>query len=529
MSAKPRRLRFDSLEPRIVLSAAPTGGAVLVNDLVAHVQSAEYASAAMAAVGDRQIAVFEGKGLNDATGIFAEVTGNSGTIVRASFRVNTTIRGEQHAPGLAAARDGSFVVTWAGRGAGDKAGVFFQRFDRDGVALGEETLANVTTGGLQGEPAIAVAVDGSITIVWSGTGAGDVSGVFLRRFDASGVAIGGETLVNTTTDDHQTSPSLALDTGGDLVVAWQSRHQDGSDWGVYAQRFDVLGTRIGGETQINVTTDQSQAAPDVAAAPDGGVVIAWQSREQDGDSWGVVARAFDTALMPANDEVVLNETTLGQQEKPWIAVAPDGQWLATWSSGQPDGSGWEAIARSFEADGTANAESFVSDAANGANSGHQRSSGLAINGDAAVLVWTGAGEMDHHGVYAQGAVFEIDNGAQQSPNIAPLGDRETATGELVEVVVTATDPNPLDTLTFLLDRDNSPADATLEPIGPYSARIVWTSPPSAAGQSFPFRVLVIDDGEPPLADSEDFIVMVAEANAEAADLSAADETFASFE
>lgn len=523
-------LSIEQLEARLALAATPVGGAELVNDLVVRVQSAEHASESVALVGDRQVVVFEGKGPVDPAGVFAEVTDDSGSVVRSSFRVNTTIRSEQHSPSVTVAGDGSFVVAWAGRGVGDKSGVFFQRFDRDGVAVGSETLANGTTGGVQAEPTVALDADGSIAIAWSGTGSGDVSGVFLRRFDADGGTLGGETLVNMFTSDHQTSPSLAYESGGDLIVAWQSRHQDGSDWGVYAQRFDSLGERVGEETQLNATTDQSQSSPDVAADPDGGVVVAWQSHGQDGDGWGIVAREFDDSVSPVGDEVVLNGETAGHQERVSVAVAADGQWLATWSSGQPDGAGWEAVARSFEPDGVAGDEQVVTAAASGINSGHQRFSGIAVTGDAATVVWTGNGETDHHGVYAQEFAVDANNGVHQSPDLAPIDDQMAAVGEVFEIVVTAIDPNPLDTLTFLLDPDNSPTDAVLEQLGNNTARIRWMPPASALGQDVPFRVLVVDDGDPPLADSEDFLVSVGEPSSESSLSEAAtDEAFSAFE
>ncbi len=512
-----------------MLSATPIGDELLVNDFTPRVQSTEGASMAAVAGNDTTVIVYEGQGPRVRQGVFAEILAADGQTLTPSFQVNSTLRGEQSAPTVAMSNDGAFVVAWAGRGPGDKEGVFVQRYTAAGVAQGGETLANQTVGGNQSEPAIAIAADGSFVVSWSGVGTGDVSGVFLRRFSSSGEALGGEVLVNSETADHQSSPSITFDVAGNLVVAWQSRHQDGSDWGVYAQRFDSAGARLGSESQLNATTEASQSAPDVAADPEGGVVVAWQSRGQDGDSWGVVARAFDETATPAGEEVILNDTTEGHQEGVSIAVAADGQWLASWSSGRPDGAGWEAVARSFEADGVANEEAVVTVGASGVNSGHQRPGGLAVRGDAATIVWTGAGASDLHGVYAQAFVFDVDNGVQQSPDLAPVENQATTVGGLIEVIVTATDPNPLDTLTFLLDLDNSPSGATLEQIGMNSARIRWTPPASAAGQSVPFRVLVIDDGEPPLADSEDFSVMVAEVDAGSAEGSAADEAFASLE
>ena len=50
---------------------------------------------------------------------------------------------------------------------------------------------------------------------------------------------GNEILVNTTTMNTQSNPSVAIRSSGEFVIAWDSWNQDGGDRGVYAQRFDV--------------------------------------------------------------------------------------------------------------------------------------------------------------------------------------------------------------------------------------------------------------------------------------------------
>lgn len=508
-----------------MLSVTSIGDELLVNDFVPRVQDAARSSAAVTASAETTIVVYEGKGPNDRHGVFAERLSAGGETLTPSFQVNSTRRGEQHSPAVASDEGGGFVVAWAGRGMGDKQGVYSQRFSADGLPLGEETRANETTGGKQAEPAIAVAGDGSFTIAWSGVGPGDDSGVFLRRFSASGDPIGGEVLVNREISDHQSSPDLAFDDSGSLVVAWQSRHQDGSDWGVYGQWFAADGSRMGGETSLNTTTVASQKAPTVANDPTAGVVVGWQSRDQDGDSWGVVAREFTANGVASSAEVLLNEETEGHQQDPAIAVADDGRWLTAWTDGKSDGAGREVVSRTFDASGIAGDTEPVNRETSGRNSGHQRSPALATLGDDAVIVWSGNGATDHDGVHGQRYAIDLDGGLQQPPQLAPIDDRSAGAGMPLEIIVTATDPNRFDMLTFLLDVDDSPAGATLEPIDNNTARIAWSPPMSSIGQNVLFRVIVIDDGEPPLADSEDFLINVTETGVVSPSAQAVDEAF----
>ena len=54
---------------------------------------------------------------------------------------------------------------------------------------------------------------------------------------AQGIRLGNEFQVNTYTTSSQDRPSVAADTDGGFVVAWTSVDQDGSEEGVFAQRF----------------------------------------------------------------------------------------------------------------------------------------------------------------------------------------------------------------------------------------------------------------------------------------------------
>jgi Ca2+-binding RTX toxin-like protein len=76
-------------------------------------------------------------------------------------------------------------------------------------------------------------------------------------------------------------------------VAWQSYGQDGSNNGIYAQRYAADGSKMGGEVLVNATTMDTQFIPAIAAMADGGYVVTWTSENQDGSSYGVYSQYFD--------------------------------------------------------------------------------------------------------------------------------------------------------------------------------------------------------------------------------------------
>ena len=120
---------------------------------------------------------------------------------------------------------------------------------------------------------------------------GDGGGVFAQRFSALGAKVGGEIQVNTSFVDDQAQPAIAVLDSGGFVIAWQG-YQPGEGDGIYFQRFNTNGGRLGGEVRANLTLQDQQVSPSIAALSGGGFVLSWQSYAQDGDEWGVYARRF---------------------------------------------------------------------------------------------------------------------------------------------------------------------------------------------------------------------------------------------
>ncbi len=154
------------------------------------------------------------------------------------------------------------------------------------TAQGVETLANTATGGTQdatttGLPrAVATDANGNFVVVWASSNAtqdGSGYGIYGQRFNAAGAKVGTEFRVNNYTTGDQTQPSVAMDANGNFVVAWTSNGQDGSVFGVYAQRYDASATKIGGEFKVNSTTASDQFTPIVAMNATGNFVVMWTS------------------------------------------------------------------------------------------------------------------------------------------------------------------------------------------------------------------------------------------------------------
>ncbi len=219
----------------------------------------------------------------DGLGVFARQFDNTGTPLQAAeFQVNTYTAGDQARPAVAADPAGDFVITWESYGQdGDGWGVFAQQFDPTGTPLHATDIpVNTTTTNDQRLPAVAMDGAGNFLVSWESYGQdGDSWGIYVQQFDPTGTAFyaGFDVPINTYTRDAQKRPAVAVDGAGNFVVTWISNNEISSGFDVYAQVISEAGFYVGGETLVNSTTAGDQFAPAVAMDRGGDFVIAWPS------------------------------------------------------------------------------------------------------------------------------------------------------------------------------------------------------------------------------------------------------------
>jgi hypothetical protein len=270
------------------------------------------------------------------------------------FRVNVETAGKQAKPVLARTGDDGFLVAWHSDGQdGSSYGIFARRFDGTPLGGGEFRVNEYTTG-LQYGPAVATAADGSFVVAWTGDGAGSLGhDIHARRFDAAGVAQGDSFRVNTYTPGNQSNPSVAADVAGDFVVTWTSPLQDGSESGVFGQRFDAAGAPLGSEFRVNTHTTDFQNSSAVASSPGGAFVVVWRSAGEDTSEGGIFARLYEADGDARGAPFRVNQYVTGNQFEPAVTMDAEGNFVVVWvSDGQNPGSGG-VFGRAFNAAGGA--------------------------------------------------------------------------------------------------------------------------------------------------------------------------------
>jgi hypothetical protein len=282
-------------------------------------------------------------------GIFGRRFAASGAPLGAEFRVNTYTTNEQGFPSIASDSAGNFVVVWESLiQDGDEAGVFGQRFAASGAPLGPEFRVNTYTTDAQDRPAVTSDGSGDFVVVWiSAQQDGSVRGIFGQRYAASGAPLGPEFLVNTYTTTHQRAPDVAADPSGNFVVVWSSYTQDGSNYGVFGQRYASSGAPLGPEFRHNTYTTSTQLRPAVTADASGNFVVVWRSFGQDGSNYGVFGQRYLSSGAPLGAEFRVNTYTTNSQFRPAVASDGSGSFVVVWDSYTQDGAGYGVFGQRF--------------------------------------------------------------------------------------------------------------------------------------------------------------------------------------
>lgn len=271
-----------------------------------------------------------------------------------SVNTTTSIPGGQGETKVTHLQDGGWLVTWHSAGPqGSDWNVYQQRYARSGTKMGLETQVNTHTLGSQVSPDVTALADGGWVVTWiNHEQDGSEEGVYQQRYTAAGTTVGVETQVNsTTTGDHGSATVTALADGG-WVVTWTGDEQDGVRSDVYQQRYAAAGTKAGIETQVNTDTTRSQGNSAVTALADGGWVVAWQAHDLGSSDNDIFQQRYAASGAKVDVQTQVNTTTTGNQSSATVTALADGGWVATWTGDKQGGARNDVYQQRYAASGT---------------------------------------------------------------------------------------------------------------------------------------------------------------------------------
>jgi phage terminase large subunit-like protein len=232
------------------------------------------------------------------------------------------------APDVAVAADGTATVVWSARTNG-RFTVYMRR-----IGPGETGPVTALSDPSQDAfaPQVAVAPDGTATVAWIRSDGSNFL-VQARRVDPAG-SVDASTKNLSQTGQDAAAPRVDVGPDGTATVVW--KRYDGAHYLVEERRLTPAGERLPAEA-TNVLSEAGQDAvePAVAAGPDGTATVAWS--RYDGAHSIVQTRRIDAAGAP--EATTRSLSVEGQSAvQPQVAVAPGGAATAVWT--RFDGSHW---------------------------------------------------------------------------------------------------------------------------------------------------------------------------------------------
>ncbi len=316
------------------------------------------------------------------------------------FTVNDVSAGNQRAPVVAGRPTGGFVVAWEddsdksdGEGSYD---VMLRGFAPGGCEAFSQRLASASGAGQQLAPALGVAADGSFVVAWEDDA--DANGTFqirARGFAADGKERFAPITVNAVADGQQRRPALAMAADGRFTVAWEDdRDKDGKPQ-VWVRGFEANGTQRFAERSVHADAAGVRQRPAITALPNGGFLVAW---EDDGDANGtfqIHARGFNADGTERLARLTVNSASAGQQRNPVVGADDQGRFVAAWEDDPESDGKYQILIRGFESNGS---QRFADKRAHSVAGGQHRGPSLAVAGKGAFAVtWQDDG--DDNGSY----------------------------------------------------------------------------------------------------------------------------------
>lgn len=335
-------------------------------------------------------------------------------------------------PAIASTGGGEFVIAWDSGGQYD-----YPSPDRYGIGIrtqrhaadGTETGFELSPSGYDyeaGDPSVAMDAGGNFIVAWYDVYPSKIEG---QLFDAGGNSVGGSFRVNDFTTDTVSAPSVAMDGDGDFVVAWESQGTYAYQATLRGQLFDPFGTEVGDEFLVGAYIPKS---PAVATTAEGDFIVAWHESLNDGSGASVSIQRFDANANRVGDELRVNSYTTGNQHNPALAVGPGGELVVVWESdgsGGSDSDSFSIQGQLFAADGSAAGDQFQ---VNSYTREDQKEPAVAFDPSGEFLVvWTSDANVRGQQFAADGSriaeefrVNFFDQDRESAPAVAGVGGGE---------------------------------------------------------------------------------------------------------
>ncbi|MEO9804103.1 MAG: cadherin-like domain-containing protein, partial [Reichenbachiella sp.] len=391
---------------------------------------------------------------------FDMMSASTSSVKSRKYRASTALESEKvlvsesgitdrlRTPDIALSGDGSFAIAWHDDYTSlSQEYIYAKSFDSEGTELCQITVVDDVAFQNLSDPAVAADKDGGFAVVYALENiSSELSKISGARFNQ----LGGrhEDLdFYTGGEEEGENPSIAMNSRGDFVVAWDDRegevnaceeNLDCEGTGVYFKQYKDAGNApycLVEEAVVNDFSTGTQYRPSIDVDQNGNYVVVWQgewhSTVEDGS--GIIGQRYNADGTKEGSEFQINTTTTNNQLQPSVAMDPSGNFVVAWSSYDGDYSGdYNIRAQKFIANGSKDGSELLVDQVDGAYEVlFNPSVDMNSDGDAIIVWQRNNSSYGNYGLYARrlesdgqfaGDEFKVDSrttaGSRNNPDVA---------------------------------------------------------------------------------------------------------------
>lgn len=258
--------------------------------------------------------------------------------------VELATRNNQTNPRVAVGIDGDLYVVWNDSHNGNQ-DIYLDKYSKgDGTSmLSENKKIDMQSGAGsadQTKPDIAIDSLGNLAVAWVDGRNGD-NDIYVKKLDTVGAGIwANEIKVNSDIGANiQADPIVLVNKiTNEIYIVWSDDRN--GNWDVYMNKFDTNGTKLW-TNDVLVNTDggtSNQTVPDAILDNAGNIYIVWIDNRNGVNNFDIYAQKYDgngvkatTGLWAGGDLKINSDTTTAKQESPSITIDGGNNFFVAWA------------------------------------------------------------------------------------------------------------------------------------------------------------------------------------------------------
>ena len=258
--------------------------------------------------------------------------------------VSTESTAESYYPSLSLDSTGNVHIAWQDltdyAGAGTDMDIFYKRWDSSSSAwITAEVVSTESTDGSY-SPSLAVDILGNIYVVWFDltdyAGSGTDGDVFCKRWDSSSSSWTTTEVVSTESTGDSSFPSLAVDSAGDIHVAWNDYTDytgSGTDEDIFYKRWDASFSAWITTEVVSTESTSNSRFPSLSVDSTGNVHIAWEDNTiyaGAGTDYDIFYKRWNTASSSWTTTKVVSTVSASESSYPSLFIDSTGNVHIAW-------------------------------------------------------------------------------------------------------------------------------------------------------------------------------------------------------